>query len=469
MNVRRCIFILADGARADVFNYLLKRGDLPNIAKYILEEGSYHDAVSVFPSTTGPAYTPYLLGKFPGRCNLPGIRWFDKTSFSSNALSLRSFRSYVGPETFFINSDLDTNGIPTLFETIPRSASILNEITRGIKNGEDKTRFIKAFYKMKSHFTDGTNEVDSAAGKMLLQSIKKDDPSFIFCVFLGIDTYSHQYHPYHKKVLESYRLIDKYIGLAGEFLTKEDKLENTLMIIGSDHGLTPTHSHFDLLNFIKGKGYKTLHYPNIFNHIHDADASCMVSGNAMAHLYFKNCSNWESNTSINELETVVSDLLENPAIDLVFGKNEQGEIVIRSEKGEASTKIENSHVYYKVNSDDPFGFSKMPEIFDFDFLLEETINTNYPDALVQINQLFDSRRTGDLVVSASPGFDLRANFEKPEHCSSHGSLIRDHMIVPLLFSKKTTEKYVRTTDVYPTVLNYLGYPIYENIDGKNLI
>ena len=70
MNDRSCIFILADGARADLFEYLLDKGELPNISEHIVDKGSYSNGVTVFPSTTGPAYTPYLLGKFPGRCNL---------------------------------------------------------------------------------------------------------------------------------------------------------------------------------------------------------------------------------------------------------------------------------------------------------------------------------------------------------------------------------------------------------------
>ena len=88
MNDKSCIFILADGARADLFEYLLEKGDLPNIAEYITNDGSYKNGITVFPSTTGPAYTPYLLGMFPGRCNLPGIRWFDRYQFEQTKLSL---------------------------------------------------------------------------------------------------------------------------------------------------------------------------------------------------------------------------------------------------------------------------------------------------------------------------------------------------------------------------------------------
>nr|NIS09850.1 alkaline phosphatase family protein [Candidatus Dadabacteria bacterium]NIV41362.1 hypothetical protein [Candidatus Dadabacteria bacterium]NIX16275.1 hypothetical protein [Candidatus Dadabacteria bacterium] len=117
---------MADGARPDVFAQLLGRGDLPNISKYVVEKGTCTNAVTVFPSTTGPAYTPYLLGKFPGRCNFPGIRWFDKKEFSKNFFSYKRFRSYIGYETYLMNSDISKEH-KTIFEIIPDSLSILNE------------------------------------------------------------------------------------------------------------------------------------------------------------------------------------------------------------------------------------------------------------------------------------------------------------------------------------------------------
>ena len=103
---KSCIFIMADGSRADVFSELLKSGDLPNISKYLVERGCYKEAVTVFPSTTGPAYTPYILGKYPGRCNLPGIRWFDRDIYNDKLLSFNRFRSYIGLETYFMNRDI---------------------------------------------------------------------------------------------------------------------------------------------------------------------------------------------------------------------------------------------------------------------------------------------------------------------------------------------------------------------------
>ena len=72
------IVLLVDGARADVMTDLLQKGELPSLQRYLVEPGSCRQAVTTFPSTTGPAYLPFLTGASPGQCNFPGIRWFDK-------------------------------------------------------------------------------------------------------------------------------------------------------------------------------------------------------------------------------------------------------------------------------------------------------------------------------------------------------------------------------------------------------
>ena len=143
---KKCIFFLADGARYDVFSELLERGDLENISKYIVEPGKFLKGVTVFPSTTGPAYTPYLLGKFPGRCDLPGIRWFDRRYYDKEVVSLRRFRSYIGPETYFFNSDIDSK-FKTIFELVPNSISILNEITRGVQPEKQPNKIPESLFK----------------------------------------------------------------------------------------------------------------------------------------------------------------------------------------------------------------------------------------------------------------------------------------------------------------------------------
>ncbi|MEQ9619641.1 MAG: alkaline phosphatase family protein [Deltaproteobacteria bacterium] len=464
-----CIFIMADGARADVFSELLEQGELPNISKYIIEKGSFRKAVSVFPSTTGPAYTPYILGKYPGRCNFPGIRWFDRSLYADKRrlFSFHRFRSYIGLETYFMNSDVSNNN-RSLFEIFPRSGNILNELSRGVKITNDKTRFSKLYYKVKSHFTDRSDEVDMVARRILLRSLK-DLHDFIFVVFLGIDTYSHINHPFHKKVIDSYRRIDETVGVAAAQLKSEGRLDETLFIIVSDHGLTQTHSHFDSVEFIRKQGYKTFYYPNVFKHFTDAEAASMVSGNAMSNIYVKHPDGWRRKSTFEELGRLADNIVERPEVDIVAGLDEMGRSRIKSVRGEAAAWLdEKGLINYEKISGDPFGYNGMPEKMSMGDALKESYHSEYPDALMQIIQLLEAPRSGDLVLSANPGYDLRARHENPEHFSSHGALFRDHMMVPLAMNVKINKECVRTVDIYPTILTLLGQSVTADIDGVNL-
>ena len=42
-------------------------------------------------------------------------------------------------------------------------------------------------------------------------------------------------------------------------------------------------------------------------------------------------------------------------------------------------------------------------------------------------KFFKGDRTGDLVLSADPGYDLRARYEYPEHHATHGALNAEQM------------------------------------------
>lgn len=459
---------MADGARADVYEELLKEGRLPNIAKYVVEKGAHTRAVSVFPSTTGPAYAPFILGKFPGRCNLPGIRWFDRKSYASKSFSLRRFRSYVGAGTFLMNGDISEDS-RTLFELFPNSISILNELNRGVGFNGDKTKLLKIYYKIKSHFTNRTDEVDFAARRILLDSMR-ENPQFAYVVFLSIDTYSHSNHPFHKRVIDSYLGIDETVGSVARILEREGRLEETMLIIASDHGLSLTHSHFDSVEFMNRLGYKTLSYPNIFRFYTNADAANMISGNAMTHIYVRSPRGWEQRSTYEELTELVNSFLERPEVDLVAGIDDEGKVRIKSEKGEAVSWLdEEGFVRYHGIRNDPFGYEPLPNRMSTYEALERSFSTGYPDAILQVNQLLESPRSGDLLVSAKPGFDLRAKHEKPEHRSSHGSLSSEHMHVPLSVNFKVGRKYLRTVDLYPTILGLMGHQIPGNIDGVSVV
>ncbi|MGB1583091.1 MAG: hypothetical protein ACPHCI_04810, partial [Solirubrobacterales bacterium] len=120
---------------------------------------------------------------------------------------------------------------------------------------------------------------------------------------------------------------------------------------------------------------------------------------------------------------------------------------------------------YEVFGGDPFGFEKMPLQMTSEQALRLTADSTHPDALMQLAQLFRSPRTGDMVVSAAAGHDLRERYERPEHRSSHGALHDQHMSVPLAISEPLTDGPLRTADVFSMVTSWIGVEPPDNTDG----
>jgi type I phosphodiesterase/nucleotide pyrophosphatase len=467
MSYKRVIVLLADGARADVMSKKLFSGELPNIEEHITGPGSALDAVTSFPSTTGPAYLPFLTGCLPGTCNVPGIRWVDKVQYEAGTF-LQNHRSYVGFESFLMASDIRPH-IKTIFETIPDSISIFNPIARGAGSG-NRTWISRIWYWYYSHLTDHWSFADENATAKVKASIA-DGPEYIFAVFPGIDEYAHIAGVDHPSVDDRYSFLDRSVGEIVEELKSRGEWESTAMFIVSDHGLTSTHTHFCVNGLLEEYDLAPFFYPLIFDKKGKRSAN-MVSGNGMTHVYFKNDDGWARHTVVDELERIapgiIDDMVSREAIDIVAYRMADGWIGVRSKRGEARMKLDASKISYEVVGSDPFGYESLPREMESRECLKLTIDSEYPDAPFQITDLMATQRAGDVVISAKPGFDLRLKYEHPEHRGSHGSLHRHHMRVPFLTNVPFEENVIRTVDLFPTVLSLLGRNIPDYVDGVGL-
>ena len=98
-------------------------------------------------------------------------------------------------------------------------------------------------------------------------------------------------------------------------------------------------------------------------------------------------------------------------------------------------------------------------------VLERTAGGSYPDAPVQLLALCSTPRCGDILISATPGWDLRDRYEPLAHVSTHGSLHRDHMLAPLILSRPAAGRPVRAVDLFPSALRALGAALPPGLDG----
>lgn len=463
MTYTRCLMILADGARADVFEELLRAGRLRHIERHLVARGGYRRAITAFPSTTGPAYMPFLTGCLPGTCNVPGIRWLDKGAFGKRAHARRR-RSYVGIETFAINKDLRPD-IATLFGLIPQSYSVFNSVCRDVAH--NLTRVMRMWYWYYAHLTDRWGFVDAVAIDKLRDLVRRDF-GFAFIVFPGIDEFAHLSNPHHPRVVEAYATVDRAVGLVADQLQRMQRYDETLLWIVSDHGLSATHTHFCVNTFLEQRGLRTFFYPLVYKR--GCVAANMMSGNGMTHCYFRHPDGWDRpmhHAAIEQMSPGLhAALVAQPAVDLVATRDLDGWLVVQSRRGRARLRLDGELITYRPATHDPFGYPSLPETLHAEQQLQRTLETAYPDALYQLAHLFVSRRTGDLIISATPGFDLRDQYEIPEHKSSHGSLHREHMVVPLVSNMPLADRALRTVDVFPTILTAMGHAVPDGIDGR---
>jgi hypothetical protein len=193
----------------------------------------------------------------------------------------------------------------------------------------------------------------------------------------------------------------------------------------------------------------------------------MVSGNAMAHLYLdidqKTRPWWPAlDDRWNDL---AERLLSRPSVDLLILPTGPASCEIHSGgRGSATLAWSESRYSYATSTGDPLGIGAHTSLGD-DEAYDVTIESDYPDALVQIAHLVASPRSGDIILSAARNWDYRARYEPIPHVSSHGALHREHMLVPLLLNRAPTGIPRRTVDVMPSALAALGITVPKTLDG----
>ena len=458
---RRVVFVLIDGARHDVLRALLAQGDLPNLARWVIEPGGMAVGTTVFPSTTGVAYIPFLFGRYPGTADVPGIRWLDRGAAGGGLRAQwRAARSYCGVQASWINRDIACG--PSIFELVPQSLAICTPIIRGLRRGAHLMPKRRALLGIAAHYFGTYDALDRAVADAWVAAA--GEPwRFLFVVFPGPDGLSHLLDPCHPRVLEAYRRIDRALG---RFVARaRTGGELPTLFVAADHGASVVREHCDIALALEAWGVPTLRHPwHVWRR--GAQAAVMVSGNGCAHVYFRpRCGRAMPRDGAAVPSDLVEQLLGLPAVQFGAWRDGHGDVVVASGWQRACVGADADGVYYEPLLGDPLGLGPARISLDDRELLARSRHTAFPDAPRQLVQLFSSSRTGDVVLAAARGSDFREAWEIPEHRAGHGSLIADHMEVPLAASVPLPDAPIRTVDLMPTMLETLGLPIPAGLDG----
>jgi hypothetical protein len=463
------IVLVADGARPDALEGAALAA-LPALRR-LREEGALYRVTSVFPSVTGPAYTPFLMGRFPGPIGVPGLRWFDRSRTAGNWPDYA--RSYVGHQMRRFDDDLDPDA-PTIFELVPKSLAALSVVTRGLAR-EGRIGALtprSAVRAAVTHFRGRAEhwlDVDREIADVIVRRMRDERPDFLFAAFTGVDKASHARGHHDELVHDALAIVDDVVARLRDDAERGGWWEETHLWLVSDHGHSPVHTHEDLAGLVAATGRRTVSHP--WSAGIAPDAAVMVSGNAMAHVYVeldqRERAWWPALAARHE--SLAAAMLARESVDLLLLPYGPDRCEVRSAtRGTAFVERCGDRYRYARQSGDPLGVGSDVEA-QADVALDATFDGPYPDGIVQIVTLAGSARAGDLIVSATPGWDFRARYEPIPHLSAHGALHRDHVMVPLLTNRPASGMPRRTTDVFASALDALGVKAPTRMDGRSFL
>ncbi len=447
----------------------MERGIVPALAR-LRDEGGMHTITSVFPSVTGPAYAPFLMGRYPGPIGLPGLRWYDRERKTSRLPG--NSRSYVGYEMRRIDSDIDPRA-PTIFDLAGSSIGAMNMINRGLPS-DNRIGYGLPFVARTSatHFSgkvSGWLAIDRYISGEVAGQIRRKHPDFVFAALTGIDKASHSEGHDGVAVDHALEIVDRTIAEIRHDAETRGTWKDTHLWVVSDHGHSPVDQHEDLAGFVKRLGFRTIAHPFVYSA--RGEAAVMVSGNAMAHIYLDLAR--RNRPRLSELggrwQVLRDALMTRGSVDLMILPESPGRCEIHTRlRGYATMKWSRDRISYNPVTGDPLALGKCDDLTD-DEAYDLSFPTDYPDSLVQISRLSDSSRSGEIILSAARNWDFRARYEPIPHYSSHGALHRDHMLVPLLTNRALRRAPRRTVDIMPSALDALGIPIPSGLDGRSFL
>ena len=466
----RCFLLLVDGLRPDTAEARLAAGDLPHLAA-VLKGGGRTHAITGFPSTTSVAYLPFLTGCTPGHCDIPSIRWLDRSTYRGRWWSDRdAVRSYCGYQAPLLDSDINPD-VRTIFELVPESIGIFTPVARGLTVSRDPSRLERKVWGSLAHVIQWHQPSDDSVSRHLLRAADQNW-RFVFAQFPSVDGYTHQSGHESEVVRRALVRVDATVGRLRELLRQRGELEQSLILMVSDHGASRVHTHLDLGDWFRAQGVPTLAHPVVWQR--RPRAGVMVAGNGSAMVYARPNEPRDKRWPIERLrkpetfgtpEDLVAALLREPSVAFVAAESERGGIWVESLEGAARIERHAAEMSYEPVTGDPLRVGG-PSTATSREWLERSWNGAFPDAVFHLLDQFRSRRSGDLLVIAREGYDFRGRFELPEHRYGHGSLIQAHMQTPVWSSQSIPAKPLRTVDLFPSMLDWLGIAAPEGIDGE---
>lgn len=487
---RSVVVFFPDGMDAYRMRELAAAGRLPNIRKYFLDGGvGVEYAISSLPSITYANCSSMITGLYPGHHGIMGNYWFDRYCLIS--------RYYMTFETYrTVNEHMIQ---PTLYDMLKEqfTLNIQGHTRRGVTQTIDNEYMFACYWAV-----GGFIHADWYAGQGFacvgpIANRVKRWPTVIMTYYPGVDEVGHRSGPESEHYAEALINIDNIVGQIIGAMKGAGLHESTYYVLIADHGMAPVgkKTRIDLLAWLRKEKKLRVrsaaigreHYVDRYRLMESYDAVASVDAGRVAMIHLRGVRDWNERPGPEEVLNWVRSapsVLDLPAVGWLFTRAGRDRVRVMSREGSAIIERFSRYVelHYRLTEvqGDPLGYRKVPELTDFlaadghpsRAWLAATARLECPDVVAQAVEMFDSSRTGDVVLMAADGWA----FYKGE-LGGHGSITQRDMRLPMYFAGPDLPggaliPHARLVDFVPTVLGLLGeqerLEDYPSLDGINL-
>ncbi|MFX1571679.1 MAG: alkaline phosphatase family protein [Promethearchaeota archaeon] len=521
--VNRVIFCIIDDVRAEFFFNLMRKGFLPNMKK-LMKQGIYSEnCITDFPPITYPTQVSLLTGTYTGNykqelCHgIPLMNWMDR---DYSPPILRSYAA-IDMQIYKLNSEIENN-CKTILEMIDEGNTV--SITQFISRGSnyffpERKTTLALYYLILKYFPSVKRRLiraNSGVVQKLIGVFEKpkrffensEPPICSLIWFISSDLLMHAYG-YDSKIYKLNILhIDKVIGILMDTLEKMGYLDDTAIVITSDHGNYKANKVGNLTDFFTQN--KLTHYhprKNLKGNMNISEYAGVGFFNFKGLTDPEDIYKW-ARPSLKELENygprrinLLEKLFKIEGSLMMYYRDDEnthkkGVIYLKKKCNQNGKTLSGTIEYqgrgneYKTcyisddSDNDIFGYlndDKARGLMDKRFhsineWLEATYHLNFPIFPDLIPRHFKNPRSCDIILSndGTVVFNIHHGKQKNKNLYDHDLGLRKCMVVPLIIggSLEIPSKLIpfcKITDIVPTLLKLLGKTPHKSVMGESLI
>jgi len=236
---KHVIFLTIDGFRPDF--YLDSQWQMPNL-RALMKDGAYAKGVnSVFPSMTYPSHTTIVTGVQPVKHSI----YFNNVFTPDGAPQQPYWQdSSIHATTIWKAAKEKGMTVAALYWPVSANAPVDYNIPDVGSLGDtvrEQYSLPKGFYaEVKKEVFGGADKIDAGknqnVARIAAYIIKKSQPQLMTIHLFSVDHAEHMEGRYGKEVQEAVADADDAVGIIVEALKAAGAWENTVFLIGGDHG-----------------------------------------------------------------------------------------------------------------------------------------------------------------------------------------------------------------------------------------